>query len=540
MSKFYTLTFIDKFQRLFTMAGVNYPLMRKMLEMKLLMDRRRVPTVFSGNDNKKNQDNDSNQFLKSLWIYGFIGLVFIPFLFIQDSYIFPMSLIFAILMFILMTSMISDFSQVLLDIRDKNILNTKPVDKRTINTAKIIHVSIYMFFLTATITGIPLVISLFARGFMFFFVFLGQIILIDMLIVVVTALLYILILRFFDGEKLKDIINYVQIMLSISIIVGYQLVIRSFEFIDITFAFSPEWWQIFVPPIWYGAVFELILNGETNAHYMTFTALALFLPFLSLYIYVKSIPSFEGNLEKLSSSEKSKEKIAGSLKKAIVKMICRDKEERAFFNFSMIMMKNERDFKLKVYPSIGLSLVFPFLIIFQSFNEFSLDEIAGNRSFLSIYVAALMVPTVILMLRYSENYQGAWIYDVLPIQRKRAIFRGTLKALLVKLFLPVYLLISTVFLILFTPSILLDLVIAGLGTCVYAVICYKAINGNELPFAESFKLAQQTDGWKIFLLFFPIGGFVGIHFWMTTIEYGVHGYGVLLLIVNWVLWRKVL
>ncbi|MFZ3579919.1 hypothetical protein [Virgibacillus sp. DJP39] len=56
-----------------------------------------------------------------------------------------------------MTSMISDFSTVLLDVRDKNILSTKPVDKRTISAAKMVHVSIYMSLLTGAFVAVPLI-----------------------------------------------------------------------------------------------------------------------------------------------------------------------------------------------------------------------------------------------------------------------------------------------------------------------------------------------------------------------------------------------
>ena len=42
--------------------------------------------------------------------------------------------------FMVMTSMISDFSSVLLHIRNRNILFTKPIDRKTINAAKIVHI----------------------------------------------------------------------------------------------------------------------------------------------------------------------------------------------------------------------------------------------------------------------------------------------------------------------------------------------------------------------------------------------------------------
>lgn len=146
MSEFRILRVLDTFQAVFGKLNIDYSLMRKILEIKLTMDGRRVPTILSQNTMKK----EGNQFLKSLWIYALYGLLLIPFIFLGDSYLFQVSIITGIAMFILSTSMISDFSSVLLDVRDKVILNTKPVNNRTINAAKFIHVVIYLTFLTGT------------------------------------------------------------------------------------------------------------------------------------------------------------------------------------------------------------------------------------------------------------------------------------------------------------------------------------------------------------------------------------------------------
>ncbi|WP_416148697.1 hypothetical protein ACM26V_20875 [Salipaludibacillus sp. HK11] len=531
MKNYPSLKFIDLFKGIFQFLGVNYPVMRKILQIKLTMDRRRIPTI--SNNSGKNKDDDSNQFLKSLWIYAFLGLVLIPFVLIRESYIFPMSLVYGVLMFLLMTSMISDFSQVLLDIRDKNILNTKPVDKRTVNAAKVVHVSIYMFILTGTIVAIPLIVSLFTRGILFFLVFLAQIILIDLLIVVMTALMYILVLKFFDGEKLKDIINYVQIALSLTIVVGYQLVIRAFEFIDMDFSVTAEWWHLFLPPIWYGAMFEVLLGQARDGYLILFSLLAVIVPIISIYIYIKSIPSFERNLEKLSDrgiAKKSKSDRIGS-------WICASKEERTFYNFAQKMMKNERQFKLKVYPSFGLSFIIPFILIFNELRMSSFAELADSRYFLSVYFTSFMIPTIILMLRYSENYKGSWVFHALPVTSMSNLFKGTLKAFMVKLYFPIFLVISIVMTMIFSINIWFDLIVVWLVSSLFVLICFKLINDVKVPFSESFEMTQQETG-KVLLLFIPIPIFFGLHFWMTTFEYAIYGYGAVLFIANIVFWRR--
>ncbi|UZM99407.1 hypothetical protein OL548_03330 [Lysinibacillus sp. MHQ-1] len=263
-----------------------------------------------------------------------------------------------------MTSLISDFSSVLLDVRDKSILLTKPISARTINAAKFMHIFIYLFYLTIALTGIPLLVSLFTQGIVFFLLTVLEIILINLFIVAITAILYIAILRFFDGEKLKDMINYVQIALSLMLMIGYQVLIRSFEFVDLDMTVSFHWWSLFLIPMWFAAPFDLLLNGDTSLLTILYSIFAVIIPILSIGLYIKLIPTFERNLQKLLSTSKSKKEKHNRLKTYLLAMLCRTHEERAFFRFASLMMKQEREFKLKVYPSLGFFIYYPIYFLY--------------------------------------------------------------------------------------------------------------------------------------------------------------------------------
>ncbi|TYR72983.1 hypothetical protein FZC79_20595 [Rossellomorea vietnamensis] len=534
MKDFPTLRFLDFFRWMFTKQGIDYKLLRKILQVKLTMDGRRVPTVF--NQSNKKQKDDNNRFIKSLWIYALYGLFLVPFMLMGDSYLFQMSITFGVLMFIIMTSMISDFSSVLLDVRDRNILHTKPVDKRTISLAKTLHVCIYLFFLTAAIAAIPLVVSLFAHGPLFFLLFLVEIILMDFLIVVITAILYFTILRFFDGEKLKDIINYVQIGLSIGLAVGYQFVARSFELVEFGVEFSPAWWQFLIPPVWFGGPFQLFLQGEGGPYIIAFTVLTFVIPIIALFIYAKMMPSFERNLQKLSSHSGKEKKTAQRYLNWEAAFFCRNGEERAFYRFARSMIKTERDFKLKVYPSLGFSLIFPFIFIFNQLQVDSFDSIRESKWFLSLYFTMLMIPNVLMMVKYSGKHKASWIYRTAPVGQLRSIYTGTIKAVMVRLFLPVYVVISLIFIFLFGIRILEDVVIIFLSSIVYITIGFSMIKGT-LPFSRSFEAAQDSEGWKLVPYFLLNGVFVGIHFLALLINYGSFIYLAILLIMAPVLWR---
>ena len=151
-------------------------------------------------------------------------------------------------------------------------------------------------------------VGLYNQGIVFFILTVLLLVLMNIFIVVLTAILYIAILRFFDGEKLKDIINYVQIGLSLMLMIGYQVLIRSFEFVDYDMALAFHWWSIFLIPMWFAAPYELLLNSDSSLFTVVFSMFAVVMPIISIWLYVKLIPTFERNLQKLLNTSKSKKK----------------------------------------------------------------------------------------------------------------------------------------------------------------------------------------------------------------------------------------
>ncbi|WP_203333411.1 hypothetical protein [Planococcus beigongshangi] len=534
MREFKSLQFVALFKGLFKRMGVDYEVMMMILRIKLTMDERRVPTVFNEIGKKK----EGNQFLKSLWIYGVYSLLLLPFLFIGDNYIFGMSIQFGIILFILMTSMISDFSSVLLDVRDKNVLQTKPIAKKTITVAKTVHILIYMSFVTGAFTALPFVVGIFRHGPVFSLIFLLEIILTMFLVVVLTSLLYLFVLRYFDGERLKDIINYVQIGLSVGLIIGYQVLIRAFEFTDISLSYTFHWWHFLIPPLWYGAPFEMILNGNTGSHMVAFTVLAVLVPILAIFIYSRLMPSFERNLEKLLSDTKARKPSRNLMDGLWSKLLCRSPEERVFFRFSALMMKKEREFKLKTFPNLAMALIFPLLFIFNELRIRSLADISEGNMFLFIYFCNILIPGTIVMLQFSGGYKGGWIFKAAPVVRETAAYSAAIKAFLVKLYFPIFLVVGIVFLGIFSARILPDLAVVLLSAILQSLIMYRILKDIDFPFTRSFEFAQNAGTAQVILMSFIIVVFVGLHFIARSFDYGIYIYLALLAATIFVLWRK--
>lgn len=535
MNDFTSLRVLDRFKWIFRKLHIDYEVMRKILQLKLTMDSRRMPTVFNGSKVKK----EGNQFVKSLWVYVLYGLLLLtPFLFLGKQFIFFTSIMFSMLMFILMTSMISDFSAVLLDIRDKNILHTKPISMRTLNAAKIVHILIYMFLLTGSFIIIPLAVSIIRHGIGFASIFVVEIILISSLVVVLTAFVYLFILRFFSGEKLKDIINYVQIILSIAVMISYQLVARSFEIINLDIMYSFAWWHLMLPPIWFGAPFELFLNNNLSPHIILLTLFALVAPILSIVLYISLMPAFERNLVKLASDSTRKKKKSRKIAQLWANVLCRAKEERTYYMFSSLMMRQERDLKLKIYPQIGIAFIFPFIFLFNELSTRSLEEVSKGKTYMFIYFSLIMIPTIVHMLKFSGTYKGQWIYRAAPIQNEASIYSGTLKACIMNYVIPIFLVLSIVFGWIFSIRILPDLIIVLLVAIALTLVSYRMLNGEVYPFSNSHEHTQETTGIKVFGSMLVIGFFVIVHLFLSMIPYGLYAYMLILMISIYFGWKK--
>ena len=74
-------------------------------------------------------------------------------------------------------------------------------------------------------------------------------------IIALTSLIYIFVLKLFSGEQLKSMINYIQIIFAIGIIIGYQIIIRAYGFIDLEATYLFEWWHLLLPPMWFCSTF---------------------------------------------------------------------------------------------------------------------------------------------------------------------------------------------------------------------------------------------------------------------------------------------
>ncbi|MDS0526333.1 hypothetical protein NNC19_11635 [Clostridium sp. SHJSY1] len=539
MKEFKILRLLDKFQGLYKKSGVNYDVMRMILQIKLTMDGRRVSTVLT-NGKKSDENDDKNNYVYLLLFNGFLSF-FIGLIMMSNMEAFrSINIVIGVTLFMMVSLMISDFSAVLLDVKEKNILLPKPIDSKTFNAAKLTHICLYLMGISLSLNFIPLILGTIKYGVIFFLIFTIENILSALIVIVLTALLYTLVLKFFDGEKLKDIINYFQILLTFVFTFGYQLFSRMFAITGTKTDYVPKIWHSLIPSMWFAAPFGILIDGDKNYFLIVLSLMAILGPIVLIIFYVtKVVPYFEKNLQKLN--ENGGNVSGGSRRKEFMaKIICRDKLERSMFIFTKNMIATERTFKLKVYPSLAAGVFIPILFIFtdrrKSFWE-TIQTSFGGKVHLLMYMTVLMLCFCTVYINNSDNYKGAFIYKVLPIKDPGIILKGAIKGTLFKLVIPIYLLVAGVFLILKGPSIIIDLIAMFLVLMISALIYFKMSN-KTMPFSVKFAV---TDSGKLIapgiFTMILIGIFSAIH---VSIRNNIIFLGIfvfILLVANIVVWK---
>lgn len=531
MKNFLALRILDLFRGIYTKLGVDYNIMRLIIQAKLTLDCRRVPTMSEGPIEGK----EKNYFYSSLIVYAILGVIFLPIILMNIDSRIKMSVYFSCFMILLLTVLISDFSSVILDVNDKDIIGIRGVEPKTLNAAKTTHIFIYIFMLSLSISGFSLIASL-RFGIQYFLLLVLSIVLIDILMIIITAIMYLIILKLFKGEKLKDMLNIFQICFLLLFTIGYQFIARSFDFMHTDIAYNQSWWNILFIPMWFSSNFSLLDGKPIDSIGIVLSILSIVVPIVSLVIYKKLVPVFEKNLQKLNDntykSKSKKEKL--SIK--VSKLICREKEERAIFNFVYNILDKDRDFKTKVYPSLALGAFMPIIMIFTSYDNSGiinyLMEIRKSYLFLSGYLGIVIMQNIITMVQYSSEFEGAWIYEVLPIKNIRNIYTGMFKSSIYKLYFPSFILLSIVFIVIFKLEVIKHLVVLFLSGILVSMVSFK-LNEKYLPFSKPYNVGTSSKNIiVVFKSMITTGILVSIHFGIISMNTNVFIYIYALILVG--------
>ena len=537
MEDFFSLKILDLFRSLFEAFGVEYEKMRLIVSMKLTLDKR-----------KNNSSENKNSLMQSVILYLVIGLVASRIIVMPIDIMTKMTVLFALIFVMLLTCFITDFSSVILDTYDRHIIGITDIKDITLNMAKIVHIIIYISIISLSISAFSILMILMAYNIGFCLLFILCMILMDFLLIMMTSVIYYLLIKIFKGEKLKDVLNLFQIFMIFVFSIMYYFITSSLSDIQINYTFSINAYDLFIPFMWFASLFCVIFYGKIQTLYIIMAILGIIVPILSILIYIKLTPAFERNLDKLEQVSYN-EKDSKSKKSFVSKLankICKNNEEKSFFEFIYTNLSRDREFKTRVYPTLASGIIMPLVLLIVTYDRSMsimeyLKSLSTTNNFLNIYLAVILLQNCILLLKYSKEYEASFIYDVLPISKKKNIYSAEFKVIIIKLFVPVFIIIGIPYLILFKSKFIVHLLIAFVSTIFISMGTFRA-NDKSLPFSEDYAVTANTSN---FLNIIKSIGFVGaavlLHYLIILKAPYIFSvaYLILLILIMKIIWNKV-
>ena len=281
---------------LYRQWGIDTNQLALILRTKLTMDDRR-PNTFQQTRAHQKKEGISNAMLGTMVMALVMGLVnLIVFAFGKDD-ITHLSFFFLAFMFLLASILITDFTSVLIDVRDNMILLPRPVNDRTILMAKLLHIIVHLNRVILPMS-IPVIIYMVVEKdwWAAFSIFILIMLACFFAIFLVNAV-YLMVLKMMSPEKFKSFIAWFQVGFVIFLYGGYQVFLRLTDRSDFQeFSLANNIPARFFPPYWFARAWTT-MNGAGGTMGWLWVVLILVASLGSIWAVIRYLaPAFNRKL----------------------------------------------------------------------------------------------------------------------------------------------------------------------------------------------------------------------------------------------------
>ena len=507
------LFLIRLFRKPIEWSGADFTQLQAILKAKLTADFRRKPASMGG--------SKSNSFGLQIFFFALMGLVIGIIIFSVKNILLCMTINFAFMIVMLTITFISEFTSVLFDQRDNYILLPRPINSRTILLARVIHIASYLGIIALPLSLFSTIFCFICYGWAGGLAYFVGILLCTLFTIFLANSFYLIMMKITSGEKFKDVIVYFQVFMAIMLFAGYQLLPRIFDSALVQSAtIIIDWWTFLIPPVWLAGIVDWVSTPDAPLSSAMLGILGVVIPFVGLWIMVRFLsPGFNRMLSSLENNSTAKEHKEEQPAKSrrLLDLICVSPMEKAGWNFAMRVSSRDRKFKQAIYPGIGMVVVMMVVMLKPDFSNISawLEQLAQSQKYLTFIFLGFFGTTAMFQLPYTDQPNAAWIYKAYPITRQGDILTGAIKAMLVKFFVPLYLLSIIPVAYIWGAEPLVYVMFGGL-CIVLLMLASVAITGMELPFTQPREMSQKGGNVaKVFITMILLGGIIGIIYLMT-------------------------
>ncbi|HKK43958.1 MAG TPA: hypothetical protein VJ964_00430, partial [Balneolaceae bacterium] len=357
--------------------GINPSQLQTILWTKCTVDDRSPTAVGRFGRAKKSSSSWSTNLV--LVIFGiFMALT----VFTTDDPLLAYTIFFTVFIVYVALNLITNFSDVLIDVRDHYLIMSRPVNDRTVSVARILHILIHISQLVIPLSVPALLLVFFQTGIIPGVVFSLEIIAATTISVFCVNILYLLLLQFMRPEKFRDIIAYFQIALILIVFMGYNFFPKLIKIVKANHISLTNYTiSYFLPSVWLAGL-QSLAEGFFNQTNYLFSALAIITPSICLAVVVKFLSrnyndkmSLMGAAsENAKPDRKEKRQHYQSLADKISHWVTSSPLEQLGFMITWKLTARMREFKVRVYPSFGFIPIYFIYFVFFTNDKVSLAK----------------------------------------------------------------------------------------------------------------------------------------------------------------------
>jgi ABC-2 type transport system permease protein len=357
-------------------------------------------------------------------------------------------LLHAITLFAVGLSVMSESGDILFNASESEILGSAPVRPQTILLAKTLNLFGFSLLLALALNLFGIFLGLAAAGARPWFplVHLASTILMSAFCAAGIVFIDALVVRFVDRERFDSAIVWVQVALTVLMMVGYQFIPRLMRRMQGLHLESNVSRLFFLPPAWFAGLDAALAGSGPRRDSLVLAGIGVLVTLLLAYLAIRRLSAgFVVGMSRMAEAAptppaKSGADHAGaaaipslrSWRNPILRLWVRDPVERSAFDLAAAALRRDRDVRLRVYPTLAAFLILPLM---------GLVDKPGERvsfvPYMALWLVALLPVMTTESLRMSSNPAAAEVFRAAPLKSPAPIFHGVRKAVLVMPGLPI-------------------------------------------------------------------------------------------------------
>lgn len=477
-------------------AGVDYDQWLALTRAILKRDfRTRSSTVARGN---RGPATGGRALFGQAIFFSVFGVILSIAIVVSKDLFFVGLIMCAYVMFMVGTAVLLDHSSALTASDDYAVLGFRPVSSRTYFAVRLTNVVIYILMMTTMVAYIPIGALFISHGAMAgvagFFALYGA----ALSVALALLLGYAGLQRLVGANRLKQMLSYVQLVMSFGVYGGYFLISRvvSKSFLA-QFTLSKTWWLLALPPAWFASYFDFAQGTLTP---VVIVPVAVSVTALMLMSYALTGKLSEGFADRLGESTVASTRTASSapVRPNKAGWLFRGGEARAMALLIRSQFRNDQKFRMGVLTILPLTVLYIFQGVTR--NAGLSSRTLPGEEFMLVGFAIMMFPTMLKMqLTRSDSFRASWIFFAAPVDRATLIRAS--KNVVVAVFLVPYLLFVMAAMSWATHDVVGAVTHIGLvGLISHLVLQLTVLLEPELPFSKPTDKSRSTSFFALFVV----------------------------------------